>query len=37
MLGLKMTKDTVSAGSSKLTESAGEQLPFWVFYDVGID
>ena len=37
MLGLKMTKDTVSAGGSKLTESAGEQLPFWIFYYVGID
>ena len=37
MLGLKMTKDTVSAGSSKLTESAGKQLPFWIFYDVRID
>merc|ERR1712106_51312 len=32
-----MTKDPVSAWCYKLTESAGEQLSLWVFYDVGID
>ena len=37
MFGLKMTKDSVSAWCSKLTESAGEQFSLWVFYDVGID